>query len=81
MSPSETSSGSTRVSLPSRSTTAKSGRSSVSEEMDLRERSTAICSNSSPIWKKIMTAAASPQSFIAMAQTVASAIKKFSSKT
>ena len=38
--------------LPSRSTTAKSGRSSVSEEMDLRERSTAICSNSSPIWKR-----------------------------
>ena len=75
-----TSSGNVVTSSPSRRTTAKSGRRSIRLETERRERSTAICSNSSPTWKNSMTAAASFQSCMARAQTVARAIRNFSSK-
>ena len=50
VSPTETSSGSTSSSCPSRSTTANSGRMSISAAMDLRLRPTAMDWNHSPIW-------------------------------
>ena len=50
VSPTATSSGSTVCSCPSRSTTALSGRISMSAAMDLRLRPTAMDWNHSPIW-------------------------------
>ena len=39
---------------------ATSGQRSISSPIDRRDRATARCSNSSPTWKKSMTATASP---------------------
>ena len=89
VSPTETSSGSTVSVLPSRMTWAVSDWMSMRSEMDSLVRPTARLSNHSPTWKNSMTATASGNMTSSAsgtadtrnAPTVATVIRKFSSRT
>lgn len=80
VSPTETSSGSTVSAAPPLTTWANSGWMSISVAMDCLVLPVALRSNHSPIWKNSITAVPSGYIWMANAPSVATAMRKFSSR-